>query len=138
MTSGGGKRAEVHAGLFAAFFLSVATGCPAEPPPPPGNGSGVVCPETQTLTYDNFGKEFFVIYCQPCHASQVTGASRQEAPTSITYDTLEQIRSRLDVIDSIAVSGPNRITTEMPPKEALQPTANDRMKLGEWVACGAP
>ncbi len=47
------------------------------------------------------------------------------------------IRDQLDDIDTIAAAGPDAVNTEMPP-DTPAPTEEERRKLGEWLACGAP
>lgn len=102
--------------------------------------SGALCPTgpaASTLTYANFGMGFFAGYCQRCHASAVTGAARNGAPADHVFDTLADIITAKDHIDENAAAGPNAVNTAMPPG-APTPTEDERRKLGEWLACGAP
>ncbi len=96
-----------------------------------------VCPTTQTLTYENFGQDFFDSYCQRCHGGTVAGADRNGAPSDHTFDTVEHIRTFADHIDERAAAGPAGVNTIMPP-EGEAPTEAERTQLGEWLACGAP
>jgi uncharacterized membrane protein len=89
------------------------------------------CPEDSELTYDNFGAEYLATYCQRCHAS--AAADRNGAPSSITFDTVEEVRDHMDRIYARA-AGDN---TSMPPGTD-DPPAAEREMLGEWLACGAP
>jgi len=92
-----------------------------------GDATGSTCPTDSSLTYDNFGKEFFAAHCLACH-----GAAGPESPK---YDTLNQIRANSSNIDRQAAAGPNAVNTKMP-QGASVPEA-ERRKLGEWLACGA-
>jgi uncharacterized membrane protein len=102
-----------------------------------GKPTASVCPTTQTLTYDTFGKAFFDGYCQRCHASTVPGAARMDAPADHVFDTVADIRVLATHIDELAAAGPASVNTEMPPN-APTPTEAERRQLGEWLACGAP
>jgi cytochrome c5 len=93
-----------------------------------GEATGSTCPSDSTLTYDNFGQEFFQTNCLVCH-----GAKGPESPK---FDTVAQIRSNSDDIDKEAAAGPNGVNTNMP--ETGSVTEAERRKLGEWLACGAP
>ena len=42
-------------------------------------------------------------------------------------------------IDAESAAGPAHVNTSMPPASAsAQPTEAERLKLGEWLACGTP
>ncbi|MCZ7684297.1 MAG: cytochrome c [Sandaracinaceae bacterium] len=99
--------------------------------------TGSVCPPGSPLTYETFGRSFFDAYCQSCHASAVTGADRQGAPSSHTYDDGEMIRAAAEEIDRLAAAGPDAVNTDMP-RAFPVPTEDERRQLGEWLACGAP
>ena len=91
-----------------------------------GGGSGATCPGNSTLTYDNFGRQFFANYCDRCHA----------AGTRPAISTLAQIQGNLTAIDSTSAAGANAVNTTMPESGAA-PTEAQRRQLGEWLACGA-
>lgn len=91
-----------------------------------GGGSGATCPTNSTLTYDNFGRQFFATYCDRCHA----------AGTRPALNTLAQIQANSTAIDSSAAAGPSAVNTTMPESGAA-PTEAQRRQLGEWLACGA-
>jgi uncharacterized membrane protein len=114
------------AGCLAAALALVASGCSvlelADEPCPNGGTK---------LTYDNFGKPFFTANCNWCH-SQETG-DRRGAPENYVFDTVEEIRKHADRIFARA-AGPN---DSMPPGPD-DPPREDRDKLAEWLACGAP
>ncbi len=129
--------------IFVSFF---STGCSsdttAEEPPPssqePGPSSGSVCPADQTLTYENFGMEFFGTYCVRCHSENPEDGSRHGAPRGLDWDEIDTVRLYLDTIDKMAAAGPSATNTFMPPDDLLDPTIDERRDLGEWLACGAP
>ncbi|MDB4932129.1 MAG: hypothetical protein JWM10_4613 [Myxococcaceae bacterium] len=92
-----------------------------------GGSSGATCPTNSTLTYDNFGRQFFATYCDRCHA----------AGTRPTYSTLAQIRADRSAIDLAAAAGDSNVNTSMP-ESGTAPTEAVRRQLGEWLACNAP
>ena len=47
-----------------------------------GTPTGAACPSPQTLTYDNFGRQFMTSYCLRCHSETVKGATRNGAPAT--------------------------------------------------------
>lgn len=53
------------------------------------------------------------------------------------FNTLEGVQLMREHIDEQAGSGPNATNTLMP-KSGTQPTVDERKKLSEWLACGAP
>lgn len=129
-----------RSGLFAALVLcAVTAGCHGDEHGQEA-ATGSSCPSgpaASTLTYANFGKAFFDGYCQRCHASAVTGAARNGAPTDHVFDTRTDIFTNKEHIDENAAAGPNAVNTAMPPS-APTPSLAEREKLGEWLACGAP
>jgi cytochrome c5 len=112
----------------------VDPGVDAVPLPPQDGGTLTerVCPEGSFLSYQNFGAPFFSQYCTGCHSSQVPLAMRHDAPEGVDFETLDKIREHMDFIYMDAADG----YTKMPP--AGGPHPEDRMRLGEWLACGAP
>jgi hypothetical protein len=110
--------------LAAAVLLAGCFSGPSlddEPCPPAGT----------TLTYDNFGAAFFGQWCEGCHAGEAT--NRHGAPHSVTFDTADQIRDHAGrVFERAAASN-----TSMPPGKD-DPPQDDRERLAEWLACGAP
>ncbi len=101
-----------------------------------GGPTGAVCPDDSALTYDDFGRQFFATNCNLCHGA--ASPDRMGAPTSYTFDTVEQIRVHADEIDMLSAAGPDATNTLMPPEGFPAPSEEDRQKLGEWLACGAP
>ncbi len=90
------------------------------------------CPEDSFLTYDNFGGPFMLTYCNSCHSSRLPADMRQGSPPGVDFDGLEDIRARAD---RIWVRAADQNLT-MPP--VGPPSAQERTRLGEWLACGAP
>jgi uncharacterized membrane protein len=89
----------------------------------------VPCPEAGTaLTYDGFGRGFLASHCNTCHT-----AGRSGAPASYRFDTLEDVRRHRARI-FVRAAGPN---VSMPPGPA-DPPEEERDRLAEWLACGAP
>jgi uncharacterized membrane protein len=84
-----------------------------------------------TLTYANFGAAFMGTYCQSCHGSAVE--DRQGAPGEFIFDTLEQVqRHKARIFVRSAADNDS-----MPPGPD-DPSEEERTKLAEWLACGAP
>lgn len=90
------------------------------------------CPSASTLTYEGFAARFFDTYCQPCHASQRPIAERNGAPPSVTFDDLASIRAQRKAIWDQAGDQNTRMPAAM-----RKPTSEERVQLGEWLACGA-
>lgn len=92
------------------------------------------CPQkdnTTTISYENFAKTFLASYCNSCHS--VNSTSRRGAPIAYQFDTYEAtfaLRNRI-----FLRSAANNTT--MPPGPD-DPPETERMKLAEWIACGAP
>lgn len=102
-----------------------------------GTPSGAVCPDDSTVTWDNFAQEFFADYCTRCHSTKLSGSARQGAPNDHNFDSVELVREELEHNDEQAAAGPDSVNTLMP-IGAPTPTEDERKKLGEWLACGAP
>ena len=116
--------------VVASFLLFVACGGIA------GDPTGAVCPPTDPPTYVSFGQPFFEKYCLDCHSSQST--NRHGAPTDQNYDTEDQIRAHAEEIDAVAGAGPSGTNTSMPKLSAsvrTRPTQEERITLGEYLAC---
>jgi uncharacterized membrane protein len=84
-----------------------------------------------TLTYANFGAQFMNVHCQWCHGSHVT--DRRGAPGEFIFDTPDQIIRHRDRI-FVRSAAEN---DSMPPGPD-DPSLEERTKLAEWLACGAP
>ena len=81
-------------------------------------------PEGTELSYDNFARPFFDVWCMRCH---------DEGPNGIYFETHEQIAARRDRVFVNAAA----VNTYMPPGPD-DPSAAERDMLAEWLACGAP
>jgi uncharacterized membrane protein len=127
---------------FALLFLLVS--CSSSPKP-----TGTVCPDPDpmTLTYDNFGRDFMTKYCTVCHSSELTRSQRNGAPLYHDFDSLLGVLQTADHVDEQAGNGPDANNNFMPPercpstpggsldRNCPQPTADERTKLAEWIAC---
>lgn len=107
--------------LFLIACAAIAAGCQARtledtPCPPAGT----------TLTYESFGEPFFNAYCNGCHG----GA---QGYSSLTFGSVERIRASRERI-FVTAAGDN---VSMPPGPD-DPPEQDRERLAEWLACGAP
>lgn len=129
-----------------AFFgvLTLPAGCadadpePADRQPPFHSTTGATCPSSSTLTYEGWARGFFADHCTRCHNSSFTTRDqRNGAPLEANWDELETVRLYSAEIDEYAAGGPNGINQVMPPSEP-RPSEANRLKLGEWLACGAP
>jgi uncharacterized membrane protein len=90
------------------------------------------CPPAGTaLTYESFGKAFLDTECNTCHAA--TPGHRHGAPESYVFDTIEGVHAHRDRIFVRAAAS----NVSMPPGPE-DPPAEDRERLAEWLACGAP
>jgi hypothetical protein len=91
------------------------------------------CPPDSFLDATNFGVPFFTTWCTGCHSSDLVGdAERQMAPSEYNFDSIDVIRTNLLHAYSTAADDHD----DMPP--AGGPSPEDRERLGEWLACGAP
>ncbi len=88
-------------------------------------------PEGTTLTYESFGKPFLDAHCQRCHGR--TTSERNGAPSSFDFGTADAARSHRARIFARAAA--DNVT--MPPGPD-DPPADERERLAEWLACGAP
>ena len=117
-------------------LVVVLAACDEEPLFGPATES--VCPQTQTLTYENFGKPFMEDYCTECHDSQKRGEDRQGATSFHDFDTIYGIRAVWEHIDFTTAAGPTGIVNDSMPPEGPYPTLEEREQLGEWIACDTP
>ncbi len=105
---------------------------------PDGIDTGATCPEDSELTYANFGEKFMNDYCVSCHSSELSGDERNGAPSDHDLDSRQGIiNSNLEHISLEAAGGPNGFNRDMP-EDGPEPTDDERLKLGEWLACGVP
>jgi uncharacterized membrane protein len=93
-----------------------------------------VCRAGSTLTYDGFAAPFFSDYCTHCHSMSLSGTARNGAPAGHNWDDYDSIAAHASEIDRAAAYGPKAMNDFMPPEEP-RPTAAERTRLGEWLAC---
>lgn len=93
---------------------------------------GRLCPPDSALTADSFGMPFMLTWCAGCHSAALPEGERAEAPLGVDLDTLQGTQALL--LRVYARSADDNLT--MPP--AGGPSAEDRERLGDWLACGAP
>jgi hypothetical protein len=125
--------------------LSALLGCSSGDPAPPAQQrtaleTGSTCPDKEhpTITYSGWAENFFASYCTRCHSSTLTTSdARSGATPHANWDDLPTIRSYAKEIDSYAAGGPNGVNHIMPPSDP-RPTDDERIMLGEFLACGAP
>jgi cytochrome c5 len=86
-------------------------------------GSGDDC---DAVSYDAFGEAFFETYCSSCHAKMEP-----------TFNDLSEIEPNLEDIRERVIDPPAP-AMQMPPSGFKQPSAADKMKLDQWIECGAP
>ena len=103
-----------------ALSQEEAPGCEATPATTtPPEAARSVCDE---LTYANTGAPFFSKYCAVCH--------RLPQPTFNTLGDVTNFRNRITTRLFQMPSAP------MPPPNApLQPPADEKSKLRQWLAC---
>ena len=90
------------------------------------------CPEDSILSYENFGEPFLLSWCNGCHSSVLPEGERQGAPLGSDFDDLAMVREAGARIWARSADH-NR---QMPPLAG--PEDEERTRLGEWLACGAP
>lgn len=100
--------------------------------------SGAVCPPEGGPTASDFGRAFLETHCLSCHSARVTGEARAGAPAGVDFDTPEAVRAWAEAIDRHSAAGPASVNTGMPPSSHPAPSMDERVKLGQWLACGAP
>lgn len=111
--------------MKALAALLLVAGCVEAPMPM----DEMPCPPTGTThTYGSFGERFVDSYCNSCHSTSKNGA-----PSAFRFDTVEDIRKHAARI-FVRSAGPN---TTMP-VGPVDPPAEERDQLAEWLACGAP
>ena len=116
------QKQKVFRVVAVVYGLSLAVACGGGL----GDSTGSECPQDSTLTYESFGRAFFASNCVACHG----GA---ESPN---LSTLESIRANAGDVDKAAAAGPKATNDYMPEGASL--SREERLKLGEWLACGAP
>jgi uncharacterized membrane protein len=88
-------------------------------------------PQGTTLTWSDFGEEFFAAHCNGCHGADL--GQRAGAPTTFVFDSRDEVFAHRERIFSTSAGN----NDSMPPGPDDPPLA-ERQKLAEWLACGAP
>jgi uncharacterized membrane protein len=114
-------------GALVALLAVVAPSCGDWTEP-----EEVECPpEGTALTYENFAQPFFGQWCNGCHSVNVD--DRNGAPVAYVFDTYDQVYSLRERIFMRSAAA----NDSMPPGPD-DPPEEEREKLAEWFACGAP
>ena len=90
------------------------------------------CPEDSVLSSENFGAPFMLTHCTGCHHSSLPASERAGAPLAIDFDTIDRVRMHAPRVWARAADH----NATMPPLGG--PPQEERTRLGEWLACGAP
>jgi uncharacterized membrane protein len=107
---------------FAVVLAVVLFGCNSKSVESTGiTAAAITCPTNNTLTYENFAKDLVATKCLSCH-------SGKERPTLATQALLKSNTN--DILQEAVY------TTSMPEEGDL--TNDERLKLGQWLSCGAP
>ena len=83
------------------------------------------------MTYETFGAPFVLDWCRGCHSAQLHPSMRQDAPLSVNFDSLVEVRTHAARIRELAGA-----TAQMPPRGG--PSPEERDLLVEWIDCGTP
>jgi len=94
--------------------------------------SGRACPPDSAVTWESFGQGFVLSHCAGCHSSNLGAGERAEAPIEVNMETQDLVQEWL--IRIYARSADENAT--MPPVDSV--LADERVLLGDWLACGAP
>ena len=90
-------------------------------------GAAVSADCTQVKTYPDVTA---FASCTECHSSTVAGAARQDAPTSIDFDTYAAAVVAADEASREVQFG------SMPPGGGL--TDDEKLQIVNWAECGTP
>lgn len=122
--------------LLFAMIGFIGIGCSPDNPLPDSVLENHEKPACGDVTYENFGADFFHNYCLRCHNAELTtDIERTDAPTGINYNTLDGIRQFQTRIRLRA-----GVQGDMPPLllPVPRPSEEERLKLIDWIDCGAP
>lgn len=86
-----------------------------------------ICEDAPVLMWSNFGEGFLIENCQTCHAS--TTNDRHDAPDSVVFDTLADVKDQRDAILNAATGD----DPYMPPQGGV--SDDDRERLQIWLTC---
>lgn len=108
------------------FFMALLAGCADKGGGETAADTGL-CADAPVLMWANFGEGFMVENCQACHAS--TSLDRNDAPESVVFDTLDDVKAQVDRILARATGD----DPTMPPQGGVD--ADDRLRLEIWLTC---
>jgi len=94
--------------------------------------TGRNCPPDAFVDAQNFGMPLMLTHCNGCHSASLPESMRQDAPLGIDFDTIEDVREHAERIYARAADN----SETMPPVGG--PTSEERVWLGDWLACGSP
>ena len=122
--------------LGVAVGLALA-GCGTEVKLDTTGDAGVMSPDAEScatsyVTYQTVGEPFMSNWCRGCHSAKLPTTMRQQAPVTVNFDTLADVRSWSERIAFRATGKP----PTMPPSGG--PSDEERSLLAGWLACGAP
>lgn len=90
------------------------------------------CPPDSPLTYRNFGEGLMLDHCTGCHGDEVVEGERSGAPITVNLTTQSQVQDWLERVYARSAD----TNTTMPIVDTI--STDDRWRLGDWLACGAP
>jgi uncharacterized membrane protein len=98
-------------------------------PDPQESVAAPLCETGLDVTWEGWAAGFMLSQCQPCHASEAP--NRYGAPSTITFDTLEDCQAQSGAIaDAVLTRG------SMPPAGGV--SDDERALLARWLECGLP
>lgn len=109
------------------------------------NDTGL-CADGTEYTWDNFGRQFFVDFCESCHNHTEPGSG---VPPGMVFDNEEIVWSlRYPILSRVVEPGPgsappmppemDRPTTDMFIREYAIEKQIGILHLEEWLNCGGP
>lgn len=110
--------------LPAAAVAYVGLAFLTAPAPVEATGEAVTWAEVEPI---------IATHCVSCHSANPTHAVFRTAPNGVMYDTPEQVANKAPMIKLRAVD-----SATMPLGNETNMTAEERAKLGAWIAAGAP
>lgn len=104
----------------------LATGC--------GGESEGVAPtvDCSQVTASSYASLTIWPLCTDCHAASKTGKAREDAPVGVNFDSYAAATAQ-------AASAAAQVNAGlMPPRDEVQPSAEQKQALYAWAACGTP
>ena len=110
--------------LFCLLAVTVLWGCNG------ADDTEDLCVHDPPLNYTNWGRGFLSKHCTGCHSSIVPEDHRNEAPTGVHLDTLDDVHQYASRIEARVLLD---LEDPMPPGGG--PTAEELELLQEWLTC---